>query len=367
MTPATRFREASLGDGPALVAFFRETPLRAGMEFVLDRGPEFSALLELRGRWRTFVAEQGGTVIGSVTAICHDAWLGDAITTVGEVADLRVSPRARGGTTAARLLALALRAFKDADTDWVVCLIGDNNGAARSLVDGGAGLPALAPLARYASVHYPVWRVPGPRASGPVRVREAGPTDGDSLATLIARTMAGRSLIPRNRLQWPDESGSHRAWIASDDSGRDLAGLVVWDGHSVRRIRITRYAPSDGPIRGAMAVAAAFGAGVALPPAGESLRIWASRWIGSACDPLPGRRSPARVAIGGLVRAAMRAALQARQHVLQINVEQRDAVVRALPPLPHSRYWSTLYGVSLRGSRADQFATSICHADVALT
>src|SRR6185437_4977109 len=66
-------REATPEDGRALIDFLRMTPLSAGTEFVLDRSPDFSALLRLRGTSRTFLAVSHERLAGTVTALWHDA------------------------------------------------------------------------------------------------------------------------------------------------------------------------------------------------------------------------------------------------------------------------------------------------------
>jgi len=354
----TVIREASATDGPALVAFFRDTSVRAGTEFVLDRGPDFAALLRLRGDARTFIALREERIVGAVTALWHEGLDGDQVRQVGELVDLRVAPELRGGPAAVRLLARAAAALEEVGADWVLCLIGDRNREAGRLVSGGAGLASLAPVSRYASVHYPVWRVPRRRPPGGLSVRRAAAEDTPVLAELIRETATGRRFAPATLFPWPDPEGAHHAWIAEDGSGRPIGGLVVWDPMAVRRIRVRRYSPGDQILRGLMAFASLFGAARPLPSPGEPLRIWASRWLGA-------RSSPAFVT-RALVREAIRAAAAAGQHVLQLNLEARDPLLPALPVLPRSFYWSTLYGRPLRDAGPMLPEAGICHTDVAL-
>ncbi len=354
----TRIREASAADGPALVGFFRKTPMRAGTEFVLDRGPDFHALLRLRGQSRSFVALRGEGVVGAVTALWHDARDGGRDLRVGEIVDLRVAPEARGGPVAARLLGEVARTLESVSAGWVLCLIGDRNRDAASLVSGGAGLPPLAALARYVSLHYPVWRVPPPSRRASIVVRPATDDDAALLDRLVRETTPPRRFAPAALFPWPDPDGMHLAWIAMDSAGRAVGALVVWDGLAVRRIRVTRYSLSDQLLRGAMAAGAWFGGAARLPPTGEPIRVWGSRWLGArAGDP---------AAVKALVRAALRAALEAGQHLLQLNFERNDPLLPWLPALPCSAYWSTLYGRRLGREQADSPGEAIYHADVAL-
>jgi hypothetical protein len=354
----TLIREASPADGSRLVAFFRETALRASTEFVLDRGPDFDALLRIRGHWRTFVALEGERVRGSVTALWHEGLDGDKVLVVGEIVDLRVAPEARGGPAAARLLGRAREALEETGADWVLCLIGDRNREARRLVSGGAGIPPLAALGRYASVHYPAWRIPRWAAPGGISVRRADAGDARVLAELARETSTGRRFAPTTLFPWPDPSGTHRGWIAEAPTGQPIGGLVVWDPMAVRRIRVRRYSSADQVLRGLMALAAMVGAATALPKVGEPLRLWASRWLGA--------RSSAREVTSLLARTAIRAAAEEGQHVLQLNLEERDPLFGLLPALPRSCYWSTLYGRPLREPGTGVTDAAICHTDVAL-
>lgn len=353
-------REACPEDGPALVRFFLETPMRAGTEFVFDRSPDFAALLRLRGRHRTFVALSGESVAGSVTTLWHEGYVGDKALCVGEIADLRVAAWARGGTLTARLLAVARDAFVSERTDWVVCLIGENNQDAVRLVAGKAGFPPLRPLARYASAHFPAFRVPAAAKRGGVQVRTAGPEDAELLMDLVRELSIRRPFSPPNPFPWPDPTGQHRGWIASSADGRPLGALITWDGMSVRRIRVVRYSAADQLFRAAMAAAALAGVARALPAPGGPMRLWASRWFGVV-------GSDARAA-RVLVRTALRAAALAGQHVLQINLAEDDPLFCALPALPHSVYWTKVYAcpMVIPDDATPRNGSRMCFADLAL-
>ena len=349
-------REARPEDGPALAALLLANPLRAGTAFVLDRSPDFFALLGLRGRFRTFVATLGGRIVGTASAIWHEALDGSDTVRTGEIADLRVAEEVRGGRAAALLLGAVRDALEAEGTEWAVCLIGDRNEAAVRLVSGGAGLPALEPLERWASVHYIALRTFLRRRRSHTRVRGATPGDATALATLIATATPRARLAPHRQFDWPDESGAHRGWIAEDHRGRPVAGLVVWDGNAVRRIRIAGYRPADLPLRIGVGIAAGLGLATPLPRLGGVLSMWASR---SLCT-LPEGVG----AVPDLVGAALAQAAGARINVVQINVGERDPVLRALPGFPHSTYWSTLYGRRLRGA-AMRTGAEHFHADLA--
>jgi GNAT superfamily N-acetyltransferase len=113
--------------------------------------PDFNALLRLRGRFRTFCAYEGERLVGIATALWDERRDGDATVRVGEFVDLRVASAARGGRAARRLLQKVLKVFEEVDAQWICAVIGDQNRAARRLVEGKAGLPRIVPLTRYVS------------------------------------------------------------------------------------------------------------------------------------------------------------------------------------------------------------------------
>lgn len=353
-----RIREARADEGPLLADLFLRNPLRADTEFILDRSPDFFALLRARGAFRTFVAEAGGRLVGTATALWRDGRDGAAIVRVGEIADLRVVRAARGGRAAALLLSAVRDTLEAAGVAWVVCLIGEGNRNALGLVSGGAGLPALEPLGRHASVHYVVIRVRiAPRPSG-ITVRAVGPDDADALRAFLEATTHGERLAPLHQVAWPDPTAAHRAWIARGARGEALGALVVWDGNALRRIRIARYRLADLPLRLGVGVAAAVGAAVPLPHEGGVLRMWASRAMAV--------RDAQRGVAGELIRVALTDAAAAGINVVQINVPERDRLLGVLPMLPRSTYWSTLYGRCLKGSGPVAKPAERFHADLAL-
>jgi hypothetical protein len=138
-----------------------------------------------------------------------------------------------------------------------------------------------------------------------------------------------------------------------------LGGLVVWDSASVRRLTVIRYAGTDRALRLATVMAARLGLTVPMPAPGDTLKLWASRWLVVA--PSEHRRNVARV----LINTALQDAVCEGQHVLQINLPVGDPLLQALPWGPRAATHSTLYGRPLR-SAFDPDAHHIYHSDLAL-
>jgi hypothetical protein len=351
-------REATTSDWPAVAEFFLSTPLESGTVFVLDRRPDFGALPGLRGVSRTFLAFEGERLAGTVTALCRNARERDQVVIVGEVIDFRVAAWARGGRAAFLLLRAAHEAFRAHGVDWFACLIGDQNRATLPLVARRAGFPTLVALAGFASVHFVAWRVPSLAEPNGLTVRATTAADAATVAELSAEALGHERLALAEPIGWPDGTGVHRAWIARAPDGTPCGMLLVWDGETVRRLRILRYRTADLPVRCVTRVGAWLGIASPLPPAGGVLGLWASR--------VATVRHGGSVTLRALLRAALRDATVARRSVVQLNLDGRDPLLRELPNYPSSTYRSTLYGCPCRGdSVVRSFPAERYYADLA--
>jgi ribosomal protein S18 acetylase RimI-like enzyme len=355
-----RIVEAVASDSPNLAEFFLDNPLSGGSDFVLDRSPDFQALLRLRGHARTFCAREGGRLVGIVTALWDDRRGSDGtVLRVGEVVDLRVASSARGGRAARELLAAVLRAFAEAGVEWLTAVVADENRAAVGLVEGKAGLPRLVPLTRYVSVHFIALHMPL-RPARQVAVREAGDADSAIVTDAVCRCLRPFRLAPTTHFVWPDHTGRHRAWIAAGDDGEPNGVLLVWDGFDVRRVRVVRYSGSDRLLRSLTLALAQLGLVAPLPPPGGAVRMWASRALWN--------RDGSAGVTRALVSASLRAAADAGVHVVQVNLRQTDPLLGQLPRYPRSTFYSTLFGAPREGTAAtpEVSAASAFYADLAM-
>jgi hypothetical protein len=351
-------REAGAGDWPQVANFFLATPLQSGTSFVLDRRPDFGALLGLRGKFRTFLVFQEQRLAGTVTALCHPARDGMRSTTVGEVMDLRVAEWARGGRAMFHLLRAAYEVFVAERVDWIVCLVGKHNFATLPLVAGRIGLPPLVRLEEFASVHFVAARIPRLLAATGVTVRAAEAADAPLVAEFFAELTAAERFAPEESVPWPDPTGRHQAWLAFEPDGTPSGALVTWDGNAVRRIRIMRYRASDLPLRIAIGIAARLRLANPLPSPGEVFGLWATRMVAI-------RRGGGHT-LRALLDAALSAAAAAGQSMVQLNLRARDPLLRALPAYPRSTYWTTLYGGPCDGRSIPEGCLSEqYHADLA--
>lgn len=337
--------EATPSAGPELAAFLLDNPMAAGVDFVLDRTPDFNALLGLRGRHRTFCAYEAGKLVGTATALWDERLDGTTTVRVGEFVDLRIASSSRGGRAARHLLAAVLEALSEVGVEWLCAVIGDENRAARTLVEGKAGFPRLEPLTRYVSVHVVPVRAPAISPRG-VDVRSTTDADAAIIQEAVERTRRPLRLAPVHPIEWPDPNSRHRAWLAAGPGGDVIGGLVVWDGFDVRRVRVMRYTGADRALKLLTGALAQLRLAPALPTPGGPLRMWASRAVWNA----RGSSSVTRA----LVSTAIVAAARAGVHVLQLNFRDGNPIMDQLPPYPRSVFRSTLYGARVgRDTAAD--------------
>jgi hypothetical protein len=269
------------------------------------------------------------------TALWHDGVDGDRQIRVGEVVDLRVAQTARGSPVARALLASVQRAFEEVGVHWYCATIGEANRAARRLVEGKAGLPALAPLDSYVSAHLLALRIPHAAGRG-LSIRKVGLQDVAEVEARIAALRAPLRLRPATPFRWGTSGGEDRGWIARNGAGDTVGLLVVWDGSEVRRIRVDRYSRGDALLRTLTRLLAPTGLVNPLPPPGGALRLWASRALWN--------RDGTPAVSRALVVAALAAAARAGAHVVQVNSRSDDPVVGHLRRFPGSSFRSRLFG-----------------------
>jgi hypothetical protein len=169
------------------------------------------------------------------------------------------------------------------------------------------------------------------------------------VAELSAEALGHELLAPAEPIGWPDVAGLHRAWIASAPDGTPWGLLLVWDGDTVRRLRIVRYRTADLPLWCVTRVGAWLGMASPLPSPGGVLALWASR----AATIRHGGSDTLRA----LLRAALRDATVAGRNVVQLNLHGLDPLLRELPKYASSTYRSTLYGCPCRGNAVVRLST----------
>ncbi len=136
-------RQAVPADNAALVELTSLTSMKGEISIRIDRYPDFFLLLQERGLYTVFVAEEQGNIVGSFSAVHEEFQIDGAHERMYYIGDLKVHP-ARQNSRIAFLLVLAM---------WKHCLEsgGDicfgtaafGNSKVTPFFDGRAGFPAF--------------------------------------------------------------------------------------------------------------------------------------------------------------------------------------------------------------------------------
>src|SRR5512136_1748758 len=113
-------REARREDNAGLLALTAVAPMGGAIAVRSDRSPDFFRLLERRGPSRVLVAEEGGTIVGSLSANRVPAYVEGVPEDIHYVGDLKVHPDLRGSGIAAGLLKAMEEDLRAAGADLVL-------------------------------------------------------------------------------------------------------------------------------------------------------------------------------------------------------------------------------------------------------
>jgi hypothetical protein len=182
-------------------------------------------------------------------------WVNGAVTPVGYLGGLRISPEAQRGMLLARGHQFLRKLHSDRQTEFYLCTVMEENRLALTqLQSGRCGLPRYHDLGRYFSMAIGM-RPRGPRASGRLQLRQATPADLPALAFFLQNEGPKRQFSPAYEpgdfcrddgplagLKWEDIV---LAW-----QGSELVGTAAaWDQRSFRGWRVVGYAPALRAVR----------------------------------------------------------------------------------------------------------------------
>jgi predicted N-acetyltransferase YhbS len=145
-TDMATIRDARRDDNAGLVALTAATPMGGAIAVRSDRGPDFFRLLERRGPSRVLVAEEGGVIVGCISANRVSVYVEGAPEDVYYLGDLKVRPDRRRSGIAAGLLKAMEADLRAAGADLVLCTAAFGNDRVRPYLEGRAGLPRTAAL-----------------------------------------------------------------------------------------------------------------------------------------------------------------------------------------------------------------------------
>ena len=278
---ALRVREATEADNASLLELTAACTMHGDIALRMDRAPDFFALTRLEGDLARVgvVAHGGGRVVGCAAVARRVAYVGGEATVCCYASDLKVHPAARGGGVA-DLLSCWVRdqsaELAGPDAPCTLTVLAGNTRMERR-ARGPRGAPVLSRFATLSVLAIPLLWDRRERVAGVV-VRGARERDLEEMAALWARQAPTRQFAPVL------DADALAAWIAgapgldvgdyvvaTDEAGRIVGFVGVWDQSSFKQMRVVGYSPRLALVRRAFNAAAPLVGAPALPEPGGAL------------------------------------------------------------------------------------------------
>lgn len=301
-------REARKGDNAGLLALTAVTPMGGAIAVRSDRNPDFFRLLERRGPSRVLVAEEGGEIVGSLSANRVLVFVEKVPEEVHYIGDLKVHPDFRRSGVAAGLLQTMERDLRAAGADLVLCTAAFGNARVRPYLEGRSGLPRTVALGVFKVLHL----VPARRAGrgGAYEVREE--PENPDMILLYNQYFREYQFGP---LVEPGTLRGARHWVARAD-GEIQASLSLVDVGDLRQNVIIRLSPLLGALVPVVRAARRAASLSLLPRKGEPIRTLYIKAL--ACRP---GHEPA---LDLLVERARHQAFLENYHFVTAGFHERD-------------------------------------------
>ena len=330
-------REARRDDNAGLLALTAATPMGGAIAVRSDRDPDFFRLLERRGPSRVLVAEEGGLIVGSVSASRVPVYVEGVPEEVHYLGDLKVHPDLRRSGVAAGLLKTMEDDLRAAGADLVICTAAFGNDRVRPYLEGRDGLPRTADLGVFKVLQL----LPSRRASrsGVCAVEEEPETP--EMIELYNEHFREYQFGP---LVGPGTLRGAKHWVARAD-GAIQASLSLVDVGDSRRNVIIRLSPFLGAVVPVVRAARRVAPLPDLPRKGEPIRTLYIKAL--ACRP---GREPA---LDLLVETARHQAFLEDYHFVTAGCHERDPLAARLAKGFKFTFRSLGFVVGLRRSRGD--------------
>lgn len=333
----TRIREATRNDNEGLLSLTAITPMGGDIGIRSDRYPDFFRLLDRRGPSRVLVAEEGRTIVGSLSANRVAVYVEGNPETVHYVGDLKVHPDHRKSGLATGLLKAMQRDLQAAGADLVLCTAAFGNERVLPYMEGPAGLPRTVALGVFKVYQFLPSRRPASRGAYEVR-EEPEQTEMLELYNDHFRSYQFGPIVGPGTLR------DARHWVARSHGGvqASLSLLDVGDSRQNVIIRLppvlSAFAATARAIRRIFPLAA-------LPAKGVPIRTLYVKAL--ACR--PGHEA----ALDLLIKEARHQAFRENYHFVAFGLHERDPLGSRLARGPKFTFRSLGFVVGLRRGRND--------------
>jgi N-acetylglutamate synthase-like GNAT family acetyltransferase len=142
-------REASENDNEELLALTKACPMDGLIKLLIDRQPDFFALLRLKGAYKVYVAEAENKIIGSFALTVKESYINESQEKVGYLSDLKIHPQFRKTRTAWRLITTMHAYMQTLPINFYLCLIARGNVAVEKLLSGRLSIPTALKAAEF--------------------------------------------------------------------------------------------------------------------------------------------------------------------------------------------------------------------------
>jgi len=235
-------------DDAALRNLFRRTSMGSGIEVRFEREPSYFEALAIQGDQHEVGVIRDrytGSIIGSGTRVMRRGFLNGQATHVGYLGDLRIDPKYRNGTLAARLY----RSLQNRDSwcDWYYTVIFEENiQALNTIATGRAGLPVYHD---YGRILCPGIELRGklPRLQSPGLVlRQAKRYNLPQIVDCLNRNLIRRQFSTVHQVEH-FQNGKRWQGLNPEDfhvaerDGKIVGVTAAWDQSTFKQTRIVHY------------------------------------------------------------------------------------------------------------------------------
>lgn len=230
------YRLAGESDNEQLLHLTRQVGMSGDTGLVIDRRPDFFALLKRRGESRTFIAEDGDKIIGAICVSISNVFVNGQQTTAAYVGDFKVAESYRRSGIGAELVNRLHDYLKSIDADLVVLTLASGNRKPLSFFKNRPGVPDFQSVGVFNVYQFP-GQANGRQHSGKYRVESSPPTD--ELVEFLNKHYRRYELGPVITVETIESDSNY----VISDGNRIIAAMTLSDVMAVKQNIITKLSP----------------------------------------------------------------------------------------------------------------------------
>jgi predicted N-acetyltransferase YhbS len=341
--PATPADDAGLRD------LFRRTSMGSGIEVCFEREPSYFEALAIQGeRHEVGVIRDRstGNIIGSGTRIMRQGFLNGQVAEVGYLGDLRIDPKYRNATLAARLY----RSLQSRDPwcDWYYTVIFEENAQAlNAITKGRAGLPAYHDCGRILCPGIELRRKLARLSVPGAILRQARADDLPQIVACLNRNLIRRQFSAYHTIESFQRGQRWRGLEPGDfhvavRDGKIIGVMAGWKQSAFKQTRIVRYHGRWRCLAPVSRILAPLRRAPGLPRPGECLSYFYACCMAVDGDDIDLFRA--------LLREIYNAHVGQNWLYFMIGLHERDPFVAVLDDYARISFASRLFAVSLADS-----------------